>query len=82
MSTRENILLITRVLSVSHSHMYGKYKLLWPGPEVIKLFPYSTQLRTKLIMLINVKMPTFVGILTFISIINTTGEFESNFSAF
>ena len=42
------------------------------GPEVIKLFSYSTQLSMKLIQLINVKMPTFDVILTFISIINTT----------
>ena len=28
----------------------------------------------KFIMLINVKMPTFVGILTFISLINTASE--------
>ena len=45
-----------------------------PGPEVIKLFPYSTQLSTKFILLINVKMPTLVGILTFISMINATSE--------
>ena len=44
------------------------------GPEVIKLFPCSTQLSTKFILLINVKMPTIVGILTFISMINTTSE--------
>ena len=32
------------------------FLLSWdPGPEVIKLFPCSTQLRTKLILLINVK---------------------------
>ena len=37
-------------------------------PEVIKLFSCSTQLSTKFILLINVK----VGILTFISTINTT----------
>ena len=37
------------------------------GPEVIKLFPCSTQLSMKLFMLINVKMPTIVGILTFMS---------------
>ena len=43
-----------------------------PGIEVIKLFSYSTQLSTKFILLINVKMPTIVGILTFISKINTT----------
>ena len=45
-----------------------------PGPEVIKLFLCSTQLSTKFILLINVKMPTIVGILTFISMINTTSE--------
>ena len=38
--------------------------------EVIKLFSYSTRLKTKFILLINVKMPTIVGILTFISMIN------------
>ena len=41
-----------------------------PGPEVIKLFSCSTQLRLKFILLINVKMPTIVGILTVISRIN------------
>ena len=41
-----------------------------PGPVVIKLFSCSTQLNMKLILLINVKMPTTVGILTFISMIN------------
>ena len=45
-----------------------------PGPEVIRLFPCRTQLSTKFILLINVKMPTIVGILTFISMINTTSE--------
>ena len=44
------------------------------GPEVIKLFSCSTQLSTKFILLINVKMPTSVGILTFISKINTTSD--------
>ena len=43
-----------------------------PGPEVIKLFSYSTQLSTKFILLINVKMPSIVGILTFITMINKT----------
>ena len=45
-----------------------------PGPEVIKLFSCSTLLSTKFILLISVKMPTIVGILTFISMINTTYE--------
>ena len=44
-----------------------------PGPEVIKPFSCSSQ-RVEFIMLINVKMPTIVGILTFISMINTTPE--------
>ena len=45
-----------------------------PGPEVVKLISHSTQLSTKFILLINVKMPTIVGILTFLSMINTTSE--------
>ena len=45
-----------------------------PCTKVIKLFSYSTQLSTKFILLINVKMAIIVGILTFISIINTTSE--------
>ena len=44
------------------------------GPEVIELFSYSTQQSMKFILLINVKMPTIVGILTFISMITTTSE--------
>ena len=45
-----------------------------PGPEVIKLFSYSTQLSRKFILLINVKMPTVVDILTFIIMINAISE--------
>ena len=37
------------------------------GPEVIKLFSCSTQLSMKFSQLINVKMPTIVGILTCMS---------------
>ena len=55
--------IFSRVYSGSITH---------PGPEVIKLFSCSNQLSTKFILLINVKMPTIVGILTFISMINTT----------
>ena len=45
------------------------YKILGfrPGPEVIKLFSCSTQLSLKFFLLIIVKMPTIVGILTFMS---------------
>ena len=42
------------------------------GPKVIELFSCSTQLSMKFILLIN--KPTIVGILTFISMINTTSE--------
>ena len=45
----------------------GSYQ---PGSEVIKLFTFSTQLSIKFILLINVKMPKIVGILTFMSRIN------------
>ena len=38
-----------------------------PGPEVIKRFSCSTQLSMEFFLLINVKMPTVVGILTFMS---------------
>ena len=45
-----------------------------PGLEVIKKILCSTQLSRKFILLINVKMPTIVGILTFISMIKRTSE--------
>ena len=44
------------------------------APEVIKFLPCSTQLSLKFNLLINVKMTAIVGILTFISMINTTSE--------
>ena len=46
--------------------------------SLLNFFSCSTQLSRKCIMLINVKMPTIVGILTFISMIHTTFKsFES-----
>ena len=45
-----------------------------PGPKVIKLFLCSTQLSMKIILLINVEMPTIFGFLTLISMINRTFE--------
>ena len=51
----------------------GKYRFQnWD--RGYKLFSYSTQLKTKFILLINVKMPTIVCILTFMSRINTTSD--------
>ena len=40
----------------------------------MKLFSCSTQVSMQFIMLINVKMPTIVGILTFISKINLASD--------
>ena len=45
-----------------------------PGPEAMKKISCTIQLSLNLNMLINVKMPTIVGILTFISMINTKSE--------
>ena len=42
-----------------------------PGPEVLKLFSCSIQLSMKFFLLINVKMPTVVGILSFMSMKNS-----------
>ena len=44
------------------------------GPEVIKLFSCSAQLCMKFIMLINVKLPTIVDILIFLSMLNTSSK--------
>ena len=43
-------------------------------PRGYKTVSCSTQLITKLILLINVKIPTIVGILTFIIMINTISD--------
>ena len=54
-----------------------------PGPENIKLISCSAQLRLKLILLINVKMSTMVGISTFISRINfRLWQYKLNFNHF
>ena len=45
----------------------GKDSKVQPGPEVIKLFSCSAQLSMNFFLLLNVKMPTIVGILTFVS---------------
>ena len=48
------------------------------GPKVIRLFSCSIQLSMNFFLLINVKMPTIVGILTFMSRKNSIlGLFES-----
>ena len=61
------------VFLLSYSCLYSVI-VACPIPEVIKFFSCSTQLSLKFILLINVKMPTILGILTFMSRINTTSE--------
>ena len=63
------------------------FELIQPFPEVTKLFSCSTKLRLKFILLINVKMPTSVGILTFMSRTNyrlwqSEPEISTNFDYF
>ena len=51
--------------------LYSSFITSTPGPKVIKLCSCSAQLSTKFILLINVKMSIIVGMLTYISMINT-----------
>ena len=77
---------VTGCLMLNHSHVsivpqtieIGKQsssKLIFvssnTGLEVMKLFSCSSQVSMSCIMPINVKMPTIVGFLTFMSLINT-----------
>ena len=45
----------------------GVLVMYFPGPEVIKNISCSTQVSMKIFLLINIKMPTTVGIFTFMS---------------
>ena len=64
----------TRLLSQKFPH---NYKWL-SGPEAIILFSCSTQLSMKSFLLINVKMPTIVGILTFMGRKNSIPDFPES----
>ena len=70
-AVHENCCLLA-CLAICLGSLYCKQYEFRSGPKNINLF--STQLSMKYIMLINVKMPTIVGILTFISMIYTTSE--------
>ena len=56
---------------------YGCRSSSFAGPEVTKLYSCSIQLSVEFILLINVKMPKIVGILTFISRITTCEGFKT-----
>ena len=60
-------LALVQIYTVKKKSVDFAVKYLESGPEVIKLFSCSTQLSMKFFLLINVKMPTIVGILTFMS---------------
>ena len=55
-----------KIVNVSKFILQYK-RVLRDGPKVIKLFSCSPQLSMKFFMLINVKMPIIVSILTFMS---------------
>ena len=61
-------LILTKSVFIKHKCIWKK-SWLW-GYKT----SYSTQLSMKFIMLMNVKMPTTVGILTFMSMINTISK--------
>ena len=74
-----------RILSIQF-HFISSSIILVPR-LIIRFSSCSTQLDMKYIRLLNVKMLTIVGILTFISMINTTSESSKaikslHFSAF
>ena len=58
--------------SIQNRVFVALLKKAWP--RGYKTFFHAPQLSTKFILLINVKLPTIVGILTFISMINATSE--------
>ena len=58
------ILLLASLLLLVFAHVVCGDFVIRPGVKVIKLLSCSTQLSMKFILLINVKMPTIVEILT------------------
>ena len=70
---------LTQELDFFHFLLHGCLLCMMrkPGLKAIKLFSCSTRLNLKFITLVNVKMPTIVGILTFISMINTKFMFKA-----
>ena len=68
------IMFIEVFKNVAGYHLHKVSKGANIRPRGFKLFTCSTQLITKFILLINVKISTIVGILTFICMINTTSE--------
>ena len=68
--------LLLPIIGNSEASSFKTLRCSQSGPEVIKLFSCSTQLSMKFFLLINVKMPTTVGILTFMSMKNSIPGFS------
>ena len=70
------VMYFQNLLKIKGKHCFGFVVSLKNSPRGYKTFPCSTNLSTEFILLIHVtvKMPTIVGILTFISMINKTSE--------
>ena len=66
-SHHKSLFSVNKSVEKGHINKYNLSSESNPGPEVIKLFSCSTQLSMKFFLLITVKMPTIVGILTFMS---------------
>ena len=67
-----------QVFTRGGSFHYDGFVMYWLRSRGYKKNSCSTQLSTKFILLINLKMPTIVGILTFISKINTSEKQETS----
>ena len=70
----ENVMLLVDFGVVRYFITSLSVSVLCPLVPRLYIFSCSTQLNMELILLINVKMPTIVGILTFISRINTISD--------
>ena len=72
----KHIYVYTQVKHIYICKQFGPYSYatyVGPGLKVIKM-SCSSQLSMKFVLLINVKMPTIVGILPFMSMTNTTSD--------
>ena len=67
MGMRHTLKFYIRDFYVMCKGLSGKLSCMWTGPEVIKKISCSAELSMKFFLLINVKMPIVVDILTFMS---------------
>ena len=63
--------MLTTIINKILDSCQSRQHWLRSGPKVIKIFPCSTQLSIKFFLLKNFKVPTIVGVLTFMSMKNS-----------